>query len=129
MRTLKKIFKIEIDFKSVLERSGFVIYSFGVIYFLLGLYQYAVRSSIDENRFVPFYYSYTLTDIVNFFYKPFLSCRSEVSFCEYLDNKNSTWNEWYLLADDAITYALLVLSITFLIRFALTKKLNPLPWK
>tara|TARA_B100000401_G_C52306180_1_gene485056 strand:+ start:64 stop:438 length:375 start_codon:yes stop_codon:yes gene_type:complete len=124
MKTLNKIFKIEIDFSSVMERSGFVIYSIGVIYCFLGFYVPAYQYQTKR-----FFYSETLIyDIGHFLYRPFLSCQGKVSWCEYVENRNG-WNDWYLRADDAIIPALFVLSITFIIRYALTQKLNPLPWK
>lgn len=121
-RVMKKIFKSEVNFTSSKDRASLIIYSLGIIYFFLGLrFYFSPYSHISQIARTDI----NLVDQMTlYFYYPFLKDTNFEAVCKI---DNPVWCKFS--EQDALVAGSLILISTYVIRWILTKKFNPLPWK
>lgn len=109
---LKQIFKIEVSLVSAKERVAFIFYVVGIVYFLLGVATDLAYGTFY--RIAWYLYSFLLKCTA-------CNCSDDVSpFGRY---------ETCFSLPDLFYWGLFILSLSYVLRWILTKKLNPLPWK
>jgi hypothetical protein len=121
---MEKIFKSEVNFVSSKDRASLIIYSLGIIYFFLGL-RFYISSYNHIGQIAHNFPDINLVDQMTlYFYYPFLKDTNFEAVCKI---DNPVWCKFS--EQDALVAGSLILISTYVIRWILTKKFNPLPWK